>query len=89
MKLPKDAEKLKRETIRWVDPDSEDAWQEVSHARNDPPAFICESTGYVLMESEDMLRMALTIGYAPDGQICAVAQTFSIPKTCILKRRVK
>jgi hypothetical protein len=87
-KFPK-FKRPRRETIQWLDHYSVDAWQEYEDAVQHSGGEFCESTGYVIDEDKDMVKMALSIGVGPDGKIHAAAQSFYILKICIIKRRVK
>ena len=68
--------------IRWVDPTSQDAWEDIKDFKEE--AHVIDTVGFFLKETDSTLSLALNIDVEREGCSCVM----SIPKVCIKKRKV-
>lgn len=77
--------KLKRKTVRWVDPYSREGWQCPEGASRSDSGMLCETTGYVLKDDRHGIKLAQSVSWF-NGALNSVADVMHIPRSAIVKK---
>ncbi|HUX57122.1 MAG TPA: hypothetical protein VMV77_09115 [Bacteroidales bacterium] len=73
--------------IKWHDSQSDDGWTFYKERKNVYPMIIT-TIGYLIYENKTMIRLAMSLGQNTNGYNQQFNGTITIPKCCIIKKRL-